>query len=361
LVEFKTGTACLDAEQINTYWDVARERGFDAVVTISNEIAPSADSHPTQGLRVRANSKVRVHHLSWTALLSTAVMIKSHRGVDDPEQAWILGELIRYLRHPASGAMAFKDMGPNWVGVRTGARDGTLRASDSGVEDVALRWDQLLRYASLLLGAKIGADVEHVLPRAHSDQCARTAYLVDALMSGAPLDGTLRVPNAVGDIEVAADIKAGRISASVAVPSPDDRGARGRCSWIVRELRDAPPSLMIEAYARYAREPIVATLAQATEDHSALLDDEKREPTKFRLVYTVEMGVGRKSGTRAPGFIDSVLTLIESFYGSVVQPITPWRPKAPKISTQSTETAGERETEKDKPVDDTSPRANARA
>lgn len=127
LVEVKTGSSTLDADQINAYWEIARAQSFDAVLTISNEIAPSPGVHPTDGLKQRANSKVRVHHWSWTRILTEAVMHKVHRDVEDPEQAWILAELIRYLEHPASGAMSFDDMGPNWVAVRDGARNGTLR------------------------------------------------------------------------------------------------------------------------------------------------------------------------------------------------------------------------------------------
>ena len=41
-----------------------------------------------------------------------------NRGVDDPDQAWILGELIRYLEHPRSGALDFRI----WVGVGSGPR-----------------------------------------------------------------------------------------------------------------------------------------------------------------------------------------------------------------------------------------------
>jgi hypothetical protein len=332
LVEIKTGDAKLEVEQLNTYWDLAREHGFDALVTISNEIAASPGSHPTEGLRVRSNSKVQVHHISWTALLSTAVMIKSHRGVSDPEQAWLVGELIRYLEHSASGAMAFDDMGPNWVGLRDGARDGTLRKTDESVQDVAVRWDQLLRYAALQLGAQIGSDVQQIVSRTHTDHKARTAHLIDALSSGSPLDGTLRIPNTVGDIDMSADIKARRISASVNVAAPEDRGGKARCTWIVAQLRDASPSLVIEAYPKNARTPVTATLAQAIENKDALIGSDKKEPTRFRLVLTVEMGAGRKTGSKSPGFIDSILNLIELFYGSVVQTITPWTAKAPKIS-----------------------------
>jgi len=126
LVEVKTGSSQIDAEQVNQYWDLARDHGHDCVITISNEIAPSPGVHPTAGLKVRSNSKVAVHHFSWTRILSEAVMEKVHRGIDDPEQAWILSELIRYLEHPSSGALQFSDMGPAWVAVRDGARASAL-------------------------------------------------------------------------------------------------------------------------------------------------------------------------------------------------------------------------------------------
>lgn len=355
LVEFKTGDGRLEADQINTYWDVAREHSFDAIITISNEIAASPGSHPTEGLRVRSNSKVQVHHISWTALLSTAVMIKSHKGVDDPEQAWLVGELIRYLEHSASGAMAFDDMGPNWVSVRDGARDASLRKNDEAVQDVALRWDQLLRYAALQLGAQIGSDVQHHLTKAQTDQRVRAAHLVEALVAGNPLDGTLRVPNTVGDIEVFADLKARRISACVTVAAPQDRGGRGRCSWIVNQLKEAPAGLVIEAYPKNARTPNTASLAQAIEDRDILLGEDKREPAKFQIVFTTEMGAGRKTGKKSPGFIDSVLNLIETFYASVVQMITPWTPKAPKISAPATTAASVDDDDDDEESTDNAP------
>jgi hypothetical protein len=59
-------------------------------------------------------------------------MQKRHRGIEDPEQGWILGELIRYLQHPSSGAMLFDDMGPSWVAVREAVREGSLTRRDPG-------------------------------------------------------------------------------------------------------------------------------------------------------------------------------------------------------------------------------------
>ena len=71
LVETKTGTGQLRSEQVEHYLDIARERGYDAVVTISNEIAPSAGVHPVpvDGRRLK---KVSLHHLSWAEVLHEA-------------------------------------------------------------------------------------------------------------------------------------------------------------------------------------------------------------------------------------------------------------------------------------------------
>jgi len=118
LVEVKTGRNELAIEQLENYLDVARDQEFDALITISNEIPAVAGLHPTK-VDKRKLRKVALHHWSWTYILSTAVMQKEHRGVSDPEQAWILGG-------PADGA------------TRSGHGGGTTRAPEGpGVGAVA--------------------------------------------------------------------------------------------------------------------------------------------------------------------------------------------------------------------------------
>lgn len=337
LVEVKTGTATLNADQINGYWDIAREHGFDAVITISNEIAASKDAHPTEGLKVRANSKVKVHHFSWTALLSTCEVIKDHHGVEDPDQAWILGELIRYLGHPNSGATAFDDMGAEWVTVRDAARDQGLRKSDPAVREVAQRWDQLLRFAALRLEANVGQPVTQQLPTTQREPAKRLQYVMDQLASAGQLDGVLRIPNTIGDLEFTVDLRARRITAAVSVPAPEDRGGRARCTWLANQLdSEVDPRLVIEAFARNARTPTTATLQAVRDNKDILIGADKKDPARFRLSLTREMGAARKTGRKAAGFIDSVLGLLTDFYGTVVQDLTAWAPTAPKITKAPT-------------------------
>lgn len=331
LVEVKTGNNPLDADQINSYWDLARRDGIDHILTISNEIAPSRTSHPTEGLKVRANSKVTVSHLSWTAILTTAVRIQRHKGVSDPEQAWLLGELIRYLEHRASGALDFQDMGVNWVSIRDGARAGDLNKRTPGVEETTARWDQLIRFAALRLASNIGEDVESVMPRSQGEPSKRTAYLVESLASRGVLTGALSIPHTAGHLDVVADLRARHITASLDVGAPSDRGAIGRVTWLSKQLADSPPGLIVEAFPKGARTGTAATLDQVRDDRNAVLDGDKREPARFRLVLRREMGMGRSTGRKNPGFITSVLDLIDGFYEEVVQHVAPWQPPAPQI------------------------------
>ena len=111
-------------------------REFDAVITISNEIPAIAGMHPTKVDKSKLK-KVALHHWSWSMVLAEAVLQKEHRGVADPDQAWILGELIRYLEHPRSGALQFDDMGGSWVATREAVAAGTLRPGDKCAPEVA--------------------------------------------------------------------------------------------------------------------------------------------------------------------------------------------------------------------------------
>ncbi len=46
LVEVKTGAAALREEQVGGYLDIARERAYDGVLTISNQITAGSDESP---------------------------------------------------------------------------------------------------------------------------------------------------------------------------------------------------------------------------------------------------------------------------------------------------------------------------
>ncbi|MFL6061473.1 MAG: hypothetical protein ACJ72E_09595 [Marmoricola sp.] len=330
LVEVKTGRNLLTTEQVEAYLDIAREQGFNAVITISNEIPAIAGQHPTK-LDKRKLKKVEVHHWSWSYILATAVMQKEVRGVSDPEQAWILGELIRYLEHPRSGALEFEDMGPNWVSVRNAVEASTLRTTDKTITDVTARFDALLRFASLRLGRQLGTEVLPVLSRKEAaDPNLRTQALVSQLVGSGELGGVIRIPNTVSPIYLTANLRSGKVTAHVDIDAPRDGRATTRVGWLVRQLKNAPADTRVEAFVANARGAGAAELlGTIRENPSAIILDPKKDLRTFRVARTVAMGAkaGRGRGT----FIDSVLDLLDAFYADVVQHLKAWSAAPPKM------------------------------
>ncbi len=330
LVEVKTGNNALGTEQLEDYLDVAREHGFDALITISNEIPALPNQHPTS-VDKRKLRRVTLHHLSWTEVLTEAVMQKEHRGVADPEQAWILGELVRYLEHPRSGALAFDDMGPSWVPVREAVAARTLRASDKAAAEIANRFDALLRYASLRLGRQLGVEVIPALTRKEiSDPASRNAALVTEVISSGTLSGGIKIPDTVAPIQVTADLRAGCVTCHLDLDAPREGRATTRVNWLTRQLKGAPETLRIEAFALHARGAGTAELLRDVRvDPASLVADPKRELRAFRVTHSGPLG--SKRGTGRGGFIDSVVDAVEQFYEHTVQHLKAWSPAPPRL------------------------------
>lgn len=334
LVESKTGNDHLQSDQIETYLDVARQEGLDAVVTISNEIPPLPGTHPTPVDGRKLRGPVSLHHLSWVMILTEAVVQKLHRGVADPDQAWILGELIRYLEHPRSGVVEFEEMGDSWVSVRDAVRAGTLRANDKGAAEVAGRWDQLVRYACLRLGRELGADVQvDVSRRELGDRAFRAQRVRAALEKHGVLDGGLRIPDTVGPVSIRADLRARQVVASVEIDAPRKGKARTRVNWLLRQLDDAPPHLRIDAYVSHGRGASTSELlGTLRENPDLLVADPKKELKSFTVAMFAPMGTKRGQGRGS--FVGSVLDLIDAFYAAVVQNLKEWTAPPPKLKTK---------------------------
>jgi hypothetical protein len=330
LVEVKTGQNKLETEQLENYLDIARENGFDAVITISNEIPAVAGQHPTR-VDKRKLKRVSLHHLSWTLVLAEAVMQKEFRGVADPDQAWILGELIRYLEHRKSGALEFEDMGDSWVPVREAVVAGTLRPTDRAVDDVVARFDALLRFASLHLGRQLGAEVVPVLTRKEmADPNLRSQALTAMLCQSGQLSGAIRIPDTVGSMVVTADLRASRIEFHVDVAAPGEGRPTTRVNWLLRQLKSASDNLRIEAFVVHGRGSSAAALmSDVRASPGSLVGDAGKELRSFRVALTRPMGTKRGRGRGS--FIDSVLDGIDTFYAEVMGSLRAWSASPPKL------------------------------
>lgn len=329
LIEVKTGSGELTPDQINRYLDVARDNGFDAVITISNEISARPEDVPVAYDR-RKTRKVNLFHLSWWRIMTAAVMQHRHRGVSDPDQAWILGELIAYLDHENSGASGFQDMGRHWVKIRDAARQGTLRANDPEARDVVEHWEQYLDYVALGLSQDLGREVAPGRPRKQSLQ-ERIDAQVKRLGAEGTLSGIMRVPDAAGVIGVEVNLRTQQVTTSLELDAPREGRQQTRINWLLRQLGDASDGLRVTSRFASVRDTGSVLLSQARERPDQLLNaaDQKREIRSFEVALTRPLGT--KNGRVKGSFVADTRQQVIDFYAEVVQNVSPWQPSAPKL------------------------------
>lgn len=328
IVEAKVGSNALESSQMDQYLDLARDLGFDAVLTISNQYVSSSSEYPVSVDR-RKLRRTELHHWSWVKVLTEAVLQKEHRGVSDPDQAYILGELIRYLSDPRSGAVAFDSMGPSWTRVRDSARQRTLRRNDPEVASIAGRWDELIRYLCLELAKDLGQDVKQTVAKSQRIPTARLGALSHSLADSGRLDAQLYVPNAAGALEVIADLRARQVIVSTRIDAPVTGTSKGKVSWLLRQLAEAPEDLSIEARLVRSQSSLAAPLRVLRGSPADLYPEAGREIRQFVISVTRNMGVKRDATQGS--FIHSVVSTTKEFYREVLQNLRAWKAPPPKL------------------------------
>jgi stress response protein SCP2 len=331
LVETKTGSGRLRREQVENYLDVAKDNGFDAVLTLSNDLAPSAGTHPLT-IDKRRLRKVALYHLSWLEVLHEARMQIQHRGVDDQQQAWMLRELIRYLEHPRSGVGGFDDMGAVWVPVRDAVAASTLRATDKRASEVGEAWDKLVRHLCLRLTGSLGVDVRPVLPRTVvTDPQTRLAATMTQLVETGEFHASIKVPDAVGVLRVVANLRTGQVELAMQVDAPREGRPQTRVNWLLRQLKEAPDAVRVECLMARRTDTTCELLRDLRVVPGALLPDPAVDVRAFRL--SASSPLGGKRGVGRGAFITSVETAVDGFYTDVEQSLKRWTPTAPKMTS----------------------------
>ena len=327
LVEVKTAVGKLGLDQVDSYVDIARDKGYDAVVTISNELSGTEES--PVAIDRRKLRKVKLVHLSWDQIRTDALLLLRNRGVADSTQRRVLEEFVRYMKHPRSGVPGFNDMGPRWVGVRDAVKAKTLRSGDKNTAEVSNRFDQLVQHVAFELAALLGVEVQALPPRNAADAATRCQQLADSGL----LFGSLRVPGAVDVIVLSADVRAERIACSVQIDAPREGRPTTRVKWLLRQLpAEARDSLRIEAALAGSRGATTAQLMGTLKKNpDSLTPDDGRDIRGFKVV--MEAPIGSKRAATPGGLIKSVQDLVNVFYAEVVQNLHPWSAKPPQLST----------------------------
>ncbi|MFF1641948.1 TerD family protein [Streptomyces sp. NPDC058246] len=317
LVETKTNGNSLKPDQVQAYVDIAARRGYEAVITLSNDV--ELDGSPLVEVKTdgRRKHKVARWHLSWAEVTHQAQMLIRHEGLANAAHAWLLQELLHYLQHENSGCHGFQNMGPAWVPVRNGIDDETLCQGDPRAADVVESWERLVRQVCLRLGGELG---EKVLPvqraKRGTDPRARRAALADQLCRDGKLDAELRIEGTPGVLALCADLRTGKLRTSIEIAAPDQGYPLTWAKRLVRQLDDAPADLHVETLVAGEPGGPRGTLERLRPEPADILPKNGAQITGFRL--SLFRGMGNTRGNTETGFIRSVDDSVHRFHTQVV-------------------------------------------
>ncbi|WP_030545861.1 TerD family protein [Streptomyces albus] len=325
LVETKTNGNPLKPDQVQAYMDIAARRGYEAVITLSNDVA--LDGRPLVDVKIdrRRKHKVALWHLSWAEVAHQAQMLIRHEGVGNAAHAWLLQELLHYLQHDNSGCHGFQNMGPAWVPVRRGIDEETLCAGDPRAVEVVESWERLVRQVCLRLGGELG---QKVLPvqraKRGTDPDTRRAALAESFCQDGRLSAELRVDGSRGVLGIVADLRTGKLRTSVEMPAPDQGYPLSWAKRLIRQLAEAPADTHIETLVDGPAAGPRGTLERLRPEPADILPKDGAAISGFRL--SLFKGMGSTRGNAESGFIRSVDDAVDRFYAGVIAHLDSGRP-----------------------------------
>lgn len=342
LLEVKTGKNLLEASQLSDYLDLCRDYRVDALITVSNQVLNSSMAHPTPGIDQRKLRSTGLYHLSWIKIITEAIVLREHTGVEDPEREEVLSELIRFLQSEASGAAEFNDMGPSWAEVRDGVRTSSIPKPTVEVLETITNFEALVRFSALSLQARLGVGAREVVSRlAKSDYKKHLNSVATNLLAEKVLRGAIDVPGAAAKLELEADLASGLIRCASQFDAPNEGRNSARVNWVLRQIKDSPQDALVKWTYKHARVPEKAhRLGDLLDKEYEFSLAKDREIATFRIELVRKMGTKRSAGQG--GFIDSVVDLFADFYGSILQKLSLWQAPAPRLSEDVMEIIPER-------------------
>ena len=334
LVEAKIKNATLEVEQLEKYAQAAKKLGINSLISISNELVSRPDLHhvPLPKILVR---NLEYLHFSWASILSNAQIMHAKTELSDPEQAFILGELIKYLKHDSSGINRFDQMSASWSEVvKLAVQLFPLNKSNNDVVAVAQDWIQESRDLSMKVAEQVNEKVlVKYSNRARSDLSILTKDVINEICETKTLTCDLDIPNTAGTISIQANLTSRQVTASMSFTAPKDKkSTSARVNWLLRMLKEDGANELIIGATWPSR------VANTYEKVSALREDPKslqcENPTHTPINFIIQLVVDDPrafQGRRK--FIELVESTAERFYELAGQHIKAWQAPPPKATS----------------------------
>ena len=330
IIEAKIGKNELYADQIENYLKLAKLHEIDSVITISNQFTTLPDHHPvsvSKGLI----KKVNLHHWSWMYILTEARILIDNEKISNPEQCYILKELVRFLTDDNMVVNGFEQMPEAWKEVASKTKHGNFfRPSDKKIQEVVGAWHQEGRDISLILSRELGQTVPLKIARKHmSNNNLRTSDDAKLLCDKGVLQHIFEIKNAASNVFVSADLKASTIIVAMKLEAPRRATIKGQVNWLLNQLRQSKnPIIRVKFDWKGQYPPDSISLNELIHDRDQVLSilpkAELREFAIEAIVMDANKIMNRKS------FISTLESTVIEFYDDVGQHLMAWQPAAPK-------------------------------
>jgi hypothetical protein len=275
----------------------------------------------------------------------------------DPEQRFILAEMVRFLKHDKSGIKTFDRMNREWKEVCQKVRTGVPMAKTSDeVRSTVGAWHQEQRDICLLLTRKLRTPVTLQMNRKEkNDPEHRLNVDSELLAQKHVLTATLEVPDAAAPIDIVVDLARRTLSCSMRIAAPaDKKSTKARVNWLIRQLpKENTEGIQVTAEWLGRAMDTSAPVDVLREDSNAIVgDNASRVPNWLRVSLVRDMA-GKFSGAKT--FIEVTEAVIPDFYQRVGERLKAWVPAPPKLSKAPRTVEDEDERSPAPPEAETSP------
>ena len=329
LVEAKVGNNSLNLEQVTRYVEDARANGIDSVITISNEFTPRVDQSPIN-LPKRLQIRVKIYHLSWRLILSSAILLKNKSNIEDREKTFVLDELIKFLRDDSVGNKNFTLMPASWIDVCNDASIGAkFKLSDPKVNEVSSALVEEFSEIALNLTDHLGVDCNTKLPvSSKNDRADWQTHISKMIATKKKANCSFIIPNAANDLIIEIDLAKNSITVGMELKAPEDRSTlSGKINWLSRQFKimdDKRSFVKVRWKSRAADEFI--ELSSLGPDY---FKEREVNTTIHSFTPLMQLHSSRIFNSRK-NFIIELEKLVLEFYDMHAQYLKQWIARAPK-------------------------------
>ncbi len=324
IVEVCIGDNKLDPKRITLLQKLAKQEGFDAVITIGNS-HPTEDGLPPIKLDRRRLKKIPVCHFSWESLFSAAKAYGDN--AEERCEQWILSEWLEYMEDSDHPIALRYGLGPHWEAVEKMAREDNLKSQSKELVSVSESWRGYLLMLAAQFSSKLRTKVVVRAPDGElSNSELHTSRIANRLANNQCLSGRLQGTGMQGNLHLSLLPATGEAKFSVDLPIPS---GDYQIQWLrrlsarIRRVEERGVD-MVHAYWDHKSLTSCSTVTSLIKDPISLqrLGEDRKVPVDanpIRLVFERTVPLQGHGRSRSAQLLDHLAAELHTFCSSVVQ------------------------------------------